>query len=138
MVYDGWHPGGAVDTAEWTYNYGTVIGADVALGEVDRARRVARAATRLVRPDGVLPDEGGGDRALFKGILARHLGALLVIAPDEAVRDLLLHNAEAAWQSRSPDGLVGPDWARRPDQAVELSAQLSGVLLFHTVAAIAQ
>jgi predicted alpha-1,6-mannanase (GH76 family) len=156
VVYDGWHPGGrhpggghsggghsgggypggAVDTAEWTYNYGTVIGADVALGELDRASRVARAATRLVRPDGVLPDEGSGDRALFKGILARHLGALLAAAPDESLRDLLVHNAEAAWQSRSPDGLVGPDWARPPDRPVELSAHLSGVLLLHTVAAV--
>jgi len=137
VVHDGVHPGAPMDTTGWTYNYGTVIGADVALGELDRAVRVARAATRLVRADGVLPDEGNGDRALFKGIFARHLGSLLAARPDRALRELLVHNATAAWQARSPDGLVGPDWARRPERAVELSAHLSGVLLFHTVAALA-
>lgn len=136
VVYDGLHPGAPPDTTGWTYNYGTVLGADVALGDLDRARRVATAATRLVRADGVLPDEGGGDRALFKGIFVRYLGGLLAARPDEALRALLILNATAAWQSRSPDGLVGSDWARPPDGAVELSAHLSGVLLFHTVSAV--
>ncbi len=136
VVYDGLHPGADVDTTGWSYNYGTVAGADVALGELDRACRVATAATRLVRADGVLPDEGPGDRSLFKGIFARYLGTLLAAAPDEALRDLLRRNAIAAWAARSPRGLVGPDWNRRPERAVELSAHLSGVLLFHTVAAL--
>jgi predicted alpha-1,6-mannanase (GH76 family) len=136
VVYDGVHPDVDVDTTEWTYNYGTVIGADVALGERERAGRVARAATALLRPDGLWPDEGAGDRALFKGILARHLGTLLATGPDPALRELLERNAIAAWQSRSPDGLTGPDWGRPPERAVELSAHLSGVLLLHTVAAL--
>jgi predicted alpha-1,6-mannanase (GH76 family) len=135
-VYDGLHPGAPADTAEWTYNYGTVIGADVALGDLDRAERIARAATRLVRAEGVLPDEGRGDRALFKGIFTRYLGGLLAVRPDDALRELLVHNATAAWGSRSPDGLIGPDWARRPSGTVELSAHLSGVLLLHTVATV--
>jgi predicted alpha-1,6-mannanase (GH76 family) len=136
VVYDGLHPGADVDTTGWTYNYGTVLGADVAVGELDRARRVAAAAARLVRADGVLPDEGRGDRSLFKGILARYLGTLLAGAPDPDLRGLLLRNATAAWAARSPEGLVGPDWNRRPDRPVELSAHVSGVLLFHTVAAL--
>ena len=138
VVRDGFHPGGSVDAAEWTYNYGTVIGADVALDELQRARRVATAATRLVGPDGVLPDEGAGDRSLFKGIFARHLGALVTALDDAELRELLIHNADAAWASRSRDGLVGPDWTRQPEGSVELSAHLSGVLLFHTTAAITQ
>jgi predicted alpha-1,6-mannanase (GH76 family) len=135
-VLDGLHPGAGLTRTGWTYNYGTVIGADLAVGEVDRARRVATAALRLVRDDGVLPDEGGGDGALFKGILARHLGALVAATGDTAARDLLIHNAEAAWSSRSPRGLVGPDWARRPRRPFDLSAHLSGVLLLHTAAAL--
>jgi predicted alpha-1,6-mannanase (GH76 family) len=142
VVHDGLHPGGDLDATAWTYNYGTVIGADVALGELDRARRVAVVATRLVRADGVLPDEGTGDRALFKGIFARYLGTLLATdrdepdKPDKPLRDLLLRNAAAAWAARSPDGLVGPDWNRRPERPVELSAHLSGVLLLQTVATL--
>jgi predicted alpha-1,6-mannanase (GH76 family) len=136
VVYDGRHPGADVDPTGWSYNYGTVIGADVALGELDRAGRVATAATRLVRAGGVLPDEGPGDRSLFKGIFARYLGTLVAVAPDPALRDLLLRNATAAWAARSPQGLVGSDWNRRPRRPVELSAHLSGVLLFHTVAAL--
>jgi predicted alpha-1,6-mannanase (GH76 family) len=136
-VYDGLHPGGRPDTTTWTYNYGTVIGADVALGELGRARRIAAtAAVRLPGADGVLPDEGSGDRSLFKGVFVRHLGALVLATPDTPLRDLLVRNAEAAWASRSPEGLIGPDWTRRPDRPVELSAHLSGVLLLQTVSAI--
>ncbi len=135
-VLDGLHPGAGITRTGWTYNYGTVIGADLALGELDRARRVATAARRLVRDDGVLPDEGRGDGSLFKGIFARHLGALVAATGDTAGRDLLIHNAEAAWASRSPGGLIGPDWSRRAERPFDLSAHLSGVLLFHTAAAL--
>jgi predicted alpha-1,6-mannanase (GH76 family) len=137
VVRDGVHPGRPTVDSAWTYNYGTVIGADVALGDLDCARVVAATAMRrLVGPDGLLPDEGGGDGGLFKGVFARHLGALIAATGDAELRDMLVRNAESAWGSRSPDGLVGPDWSRRPDGPVELSAHLSGVLLFHTVAAI--
>jgi predicted alpha-1,6-mannanase (GH76 family) len=137
VVYDGIRPGQGIVTSQWSYNYGTVIGADVTLGALDRARVVAAAAEReLVRADGVVRDEGGGDGGLFKGIFARNLGAFVLATDDAAARDLLLRNAETAWASRSPDGLVGPDWSRPPEGPVELSTHLSGVLLFHTVAGL--
>jgi predicted alpha-1,6-mannanase (GH76 family) len=97
---------------------------------------VATAARRLVGDDGVLPDEGRGDGSLFKGIFARYLGALVAATGDTAARDLLIHNAEVAWSSRSPGGLFGPDWTRRPERPFDLSAHLSGVLLLHAAAPI--
>jgi predicted alpha-1,6-mannanase (GH76 family) len=137
VVLDGVHPGRPAVDSTWTYNYGTVIGADVALGELDRARTVAATAVqRLTGPDGLLRDEGGGDGGLFKGVFARHLGALITATGDADLRALLVRNAESAWESRSPDGLTGPDWSRPPDGPVELSTHLSGVLLLHTVASI--
>jgi predicted alpha-1,6-mannanase (GH76 family) len=137
VVRDKVNPDGSVDASTWTYNYGTVVGADVELRQLSRAHRVATAAARVLpRADGTLPDEGPGDGALFKGIFARHLGTFVTATGDRPMRDLLVHNAEIAWDSRSPDGLFGPDWSRPPARPVELSAHLSGVLLLHTVAAI--
>jgi predicted alpha-1,6-mannanase (GH76 family) len=137
IVWDGVHPGRPPNEASYTYNYGTVVGADVAVEDVDRARRVAAAAVaRLPRPDGLLPGEGSGDGGLFNGVFARHVGSYLQVADDAAMRDLLMRNAEAAWSARSPAGLFGPDWSRPPSGAVELSTHLSGVLLLQAVASL--
>jgi predicted alpha-1,6-mannanase (GH76 family) len=138
VVWDGVHPGQPVNKSSYTYNYGTVVGADVAVDAVDRARQVAAAAVaRLPRTDGLLPDEGGGDGGLFKGVFARYVSAYVQESDDGALRDLLVRNAEAAWSARSPAGLFGPDWSRPPSGAVELSTHLSGVLLLQTVARVA-
>ena len=79
---------------------------------------------------GVLPEEGGADRALFKGIYARYAAGL----GDPGLAAALARNGEAAWAVRSPDGLVGPSWTRPPGAEVELSAHLSGVLLLAALA----
>jgi predicted alpha-1,6-mannanase (GH76 family) len=137
VVWDGVHPGQPVNKASYTYNYGTVVGADVAVDALDRARRVAATAVaRLPRADGLLPDEGGGDGGLFKGVFARHVCPYVLETDDAALRDLLVRNAEAAWSARSPAGLFGPDWSRPPVGTVELSTHLSGVLLLQTVARV--
>jgi predicted alpha-1,6-mannanase (GH76 family) len=137
VVWDGVHPGQPPDEASYTYNYGIVVGADVAVGALDGARRVSAAAlATLPRRDGLLPDEGSGDGGLFKGVFARHVGSSLQVVDDAAMRDLLVRNAEAAWSARSPAGLFGPDWSRPPSGAVELSTHLSGVLLLQTVASL--
>ena len=137
IVWDGVHPGQPPNKASYTYNYGTVVGADVAVETLDRARRVAATAVaRLPRPDGILPDEGGGDGGLFKGVFARHVGPYLQAADDAAMRDVLMRNAEAAWSARSPTGLFGPDWRQPPSGAVELSTHLSGALLLQTVTSL--
>jgi predicted alpha-1,6-mannanase (GH76 family) len=137
VVWDGVHPGQPPNTASYTYNYGTVIGADVAVEAHERARRVATAAVaRLPRPDGLLPGDGTGDGGLFNGVFARHVGAYLQVVDDPAMRGLSLRNAEAAWSARSPAGLFGPDWSHPPSGAVELSTHLSGVLLLQTAASL--
>ena len=144
-VLDGVRGDGTVYAAQFTYNYGTVVGADLALhastGEpalLDRARRTAQAAARLADPaTGLLPDEGGGDAGLFKGILASHLGDCVAATGDPLVRQLLLVNGEAVATALSRGaGLVGSDWSRVPDRPVDLSAQLSAVLLLGALAAL--
>src|SRR5439155_1174343 len=82
-------------------------------------------------PGGVLPDEGGTDRALFKGIYARYAARL----DDPGLVAALAANGEAAWAARSAEGLFGPSWTQPPGAEVELSAHLSGVLLLAALAA---
>ena len=148
-VLDGVRGDGRVEPAAYTYNYGTLLGADLALYEatgrrhhLDRAGAVAAAAARdLLDPGtGLLPDEGGGDGGLFKGILARYLGAHVAASGDAATAALLVRNGEAAWAGRDPRGLVGSDWSRPADGSprppVELSVHLSGVLLFEALATL--
>ena len=141
-VLDGRRGDDSPDEAQYTYNYGTVIGADLALhaatGEaalLGRARYVAGAAATLADPrTGLLPDEGGGDRGLFKGILAVHLAELVLRTGDAAVLDLLVRNGEAVAAAVDATGLVGPDWSRPAEGPVDLSAHLSGVLLLDGLA----
>ena len=143
-VLDGLRGDGRVEAARYSYNYGTVIGADVALhgatGEASclpRAMTVARGIRRhLADPaTGLLPDEGGGDGGLFKGICARYLGELVAVTGDAPSHQLLSANGVAAWAARR-DGLVGGDWARPPDPPVDLSQHLSGVMLFEALATL--
>lgn len=140
VVADGIRPGADLNRARYSYNQGTVAAAFHELAEVtgqaahrDWALAVARAG--LVGPDGreltVLPDEGGGDRALFKGIYARYAAELA----DPEVTAALTRNGERAWAARTPDGLFGPSWASAPPAGpVELSSQLAAVLLLGTLA----
>ena len=141
-VLDGRRGDGSPDEAQYTYNYGTVVGADLALhaatGEtalLGRARYVAGAAAALADPrTGLLPDEGGGDRGLFKGILATHLADLVLRTGDPVVLDLLVRNGEAVTVHAGASGLVGTDWSRPPAGPVDLSAHLSAVLLLDGLA----
>jgi predicted alpha-1,6-mannanase (GH76 family) len=136
-VFDGIRGDGTLVRDSFTYNHGVVVGADLAMYAAtgdqafrDRAHALARGAARsLADPHtGLLPDEGGGDGGLFKGILVRYLADLLRVDEDPEVERLLMHNAAAA-RANSRGGLVGPDWGRPPAGRVELSVQLSGVLL---------
>lgn len=134
VVSDGINP--TVDRGpnrdRYTYNQGTVAGANLALYQVtgdeayrERALLVGRAAG-----PGVLPDEGGGDRGLFKGIYARYAAQL----DDPGIRATLEANGESAWAARGPTGLSGPSWTSAPGDDVELSAHLSALHLFGTLA----
>jgi predicted alpha-1,6-mannanase (GH76 family) len=143
VVFDGIHPGSGTgpNKERYTYNHGTVAAAFHELAAVTgdpahRARALAVARAGLRWPDGggsdgTLPDEGGGDRALFKGIYARYAAELA----DPEVTAALAHNGERAWAARTADGLFGPSWTTRPPAGrVELSSQLSAVLLLGALA----
>lgn len=126
---------------EWglTYNYGTWIGASIALFDAtgerafyDKAVAAARYATDHVTRDGVFQNEGDGDGAGFKMILTRSL-ADLAARGETWLWPVLRRNAASAWKHRRPDGLMGTDWsADAPPGAIESFAAAGAVdLLFH-------
>lgn len=123
----------------FTYTHGVALGADVELHAITgdpalltRARRTAAAALDRLAPDGILRDEGPGDGALFKGILARYLAAL----DDPRARDVLRASGEAAWAARDRAGRFGTSWREAPRSGAELSAHLSGTMLLERLAAL--
>lgn len=134
-----------IDAARYSYNYGLVVGADVAAfqatGErdyLDHAGLVARAAClELGDPStGVWRSEGKGDRALFRGILARYLAELIAVSGDEALAKDLFRQGDAVWRS-SRDGSAGHDWTSPPGRRLELSEQVGGLLVLEAVARLA-
>lgn len=147
FVWDGMNRlgDGGVDK-DWAFTYcqGVVIGAAVELHAVtkeprylERARQTARAARqRLAQPaTHAMPDEGGGDGGLFKGILARYLAQYALLTNDATVRGWLEDNARLAWTHRA-EGLSGRDWTQTPEFPLDLSTALSGVMLFETLAVL--
>jgi len=149
VVWDGIHP--ETDPAPsrelYTYNQGTVVGAEVELwritgdhGHLERAERTAAAAvSRFTDPaSGLLPVEGAGDGGLFKGILARYLGQLVQAAGKEKdevtsrVLTVLRRNGEAV--TVAGDRPVGADWSRPTEGDRSLSTHLSAVLLLESLA----
>lgn len=90
---------------------------------------------------GILKAEGHGDGGLFKGILVRYLTRLsgsggLESAARQEYRSFLRNNA----RTLHGDGMqrpwlrVGPDWQIPPEGPVDLSVQLSGLMLVEMMA----
>lgn len=148
VVWDGIHPETDPGPSRelYTYNQGTVIGAEVELwrttgdaGHRDRAERTAAAAlARFTDPSsGLLPAEGAGDGGLFKGILARYLGELVrAVGPERepvgAVLAILRRNGEAVAAAAGQP--VGADWRQPAESERSLSTHLSAVLLLEALA----
>lgn len=149
FVWDGMNRtgDGRIDK-DWRFTYcqGVYIGAAVELYRItgqrdylDDAVRTYRAAVAgLTDPaTGLLPDEGGGDGALFKGIFVRYAAELARMAPGMTnAEELLTANAKRMWNGgkRPGEALFGPDWASTPKATVPLSAQLSAVMLLEQAA----
>lgn len=145
FVWDGLNRlgDGQIDR-DWDYTYcqGVTLGAALELwhatGEaayLTRARHTAQAALRHWPADP--PDEGIGDAGLFKGILARYLAELERDDPNPPRRSWLEAAAATAWGCRDPTtGLSGTSWTAPPQFPLDLSAALSGVMLFETLAAL--
>lgn len=135
---------------KYTYNQGVYIGAAIELYRVtgsrdylEEARRTFAAAVKeLAGPhSGILPDEGGGDAGLFKGILVRYAAELAQAVPEDgAAAAFLRSNAEMLWDQGKPADrvLFGPDWTAVPSGVVQLSTQLSGLKLLERMAVLAR
>lgn len=138
---------GTIDK-DWRFTYcqGVFIGAGAELyfytGEsayLEDARRTAAACfEELCEPDiCLLPAEGIDDTGLFKGILIRYLDRLLEIDPEcPRVREVIFANAETLRSSGLLENLAlcGPSWKEPPTLPVQLSVQLSGLMLLEAAA----
>lgn len=151
FVWDGMNRlgDGEIDY-DWKFTYcqGVFLGAGVELyrctgdkSYLEDAKRTADACMlELCDPKTLLlPDEGIDDTGLFKGILIRYLLVLLEEAPEEdAVRRMIQRNAETLWEKGMLEdaGLCGPAWDALPTLPVQLSVQLSGMMLTEAAAVL--
>ncbi len=144
FVWDGMNRtgDGMIDKAwEFTYCQGVYIGAGVELFRAtkdqvylqDAIRSAGASVTRLTSPiTGMLPDEDKGDGGLFKGIYVRYMSELIAQDPSQlTLIDMLKKNANTLWSDgRAEDQvLFSGSWKSKPEAAVDLSTQLSGVML---------
>jgi predicted alpha-1,6-mannanase (GH76 family) len=151
IVWDGTHPAedAGPDRTLWTYNQGTVVGAEVELwrltgdrAHLERARRTAKAAVEhFAEPlGGVLPVEGSGDATVFKGILGRYLGDLVVADPDrdgvvpKRVRAALTSSGTAI--APAAGGPIGVDWQHPTAGPATLGSEVSAALLLESLATL--
>jgi predicted alpha-1,6-mannanase (GH76 family) len=142
LVWDGVHPyeEPGPDRTLWTYNQGTVVGAEVQLwlatGDAthrDRARRTATAALNRYGENG-FPVEGAGDGSVFKGILARYLGDLVVADPDGTKRVHAALTSSGAVVATAADQPVGIDWQHPTGSEAGLGSEVSAALLLEALA----
>ncbi len=150
LVWDGINRqgDGRIDT-DWifTYGQGVYIGAGLELygatGEKayrqDAVRTAEYVREKLVSPaTGMLPSEGGDDGGLFKGILVRYLGELILENPKEhrMLTKLLVTNGNSLWEYGKGEqkALFSNSWAQTPDEVVQMSTQLSAVMLLEQLA----
>ncbi|WP_233711228.1 glycoside hydrolase family 76 protein [Lederbergia citrisecunda] len=132
---------------EFTYNQGVYIGAGVELYRATNSKEYLDDAIqtsetgiqRLVanKTTNILKDEGGGDGGLFKGIFVRYLGGLVKENPNQKdIAQFLINNAKSAWGNKLAEDkiLFGSSWERTPNLNLDLSINLSGVMLMEQAA----
>lgn len=149
FVWDGMNRNGdgQIDK-DWKFTYcqGVFIGAAVELYRVTGDKRYLTDAMRTYRAalsewgetaGGLLPDEGGGDGGLFKGIFIRYAAELSNVAPTPAeIKSFIEFNASKLWMDgkRNDSALFGTDWSTAPKDIVQLSTQLSAMKLLEQAA----
>lgn len=144
--------GEVVINKDWifTYNIGTYIGAATELykvtGDASYLNEAVKTATSMMTSpklttEGLLRDEGQGDGGLFKGILVRYFTRLIQLPDlDEDDRkefiEFFRFNAETLYEKgiKRPSMLCGPNWRQLPGDRIDLSTQLSGVMLIEAAA----
>jgi predicted alpha-1,6-mannanase (GH76 family) len=136
-VYDDYESG-ELRTWQFTYNYGTFIGAAIAIynrthtaSYLTDAINAANKSLTSVTTNGILKDEGTGDGGGFKGIYVRYLAELTYKYKQRQFESFLQNNANVAWSNRrSSDNLVGQNWAvTTPDGNLEAHTAGSAVTL---------
>lgn len=132
----------------FTYCQGVFLGAGLELykntGEVhyleDAIRTANTCIDRLCDPNNLmLPDEGIDDTGLFKGILVRYLVQLCRDFPETIrIREVIMANALQLWEKGldKQRGLCSPSWEVKPELPVQLSIQLSGLMLLEGAAVL--
>ncbi|MDH6371881.1 putative alpha-1,6-mannanase (GH76 family) [Paenibacillus sp. PastF-3] len=133
---------------EFTYCQGVFLGAGLELYKntgdaryLEDANRTAEACIeRLCNPvTQMLPDEGIDDTGLFKGILIRYFVQIFRESPEAArIYEVIMANANRFWEVGLDKqlGLCSPSWEVKPDLPVQLSVQLSGLMLLEGAAAL--
>jgi predicted alpha-1,6-mannanase (GH76 family) len=132
---------------QFTYCQGVFIGAGLELYAITQdhrylrdAERTSRAAlNRFVDPvTRMLPDEGIDDTGLFKGIFVRYIKLLIDrnAGGSKEWADILRNNGETLWTvgRELSSAIVGPSWEIVPSDPVQLSVQLSGMMLAEALA----
>jgi predicted alpha-1,6-mannanase (GH76 family) len=140
-------------TAQWTYNYGLVIGAAVELFKLtgngtylSDAELVANAAMKqFAKADDVMAgvETGGGDGGLFKGIFMRYMIDLLKVdGQNQKLLNFVQANLSSLWENdqTTTTGVFGNNWAGPAPTAssVDLTDQLSAVMSFTSMATYQQ
>ncbi len=140
-------------TAQWTYNYGLVIGAGVKLylatHDVSYLNDAELAASAAINRFGgsnlVMTGGSQGDGGLFKGILMRYMVELAKVDGGNATLfNFLQSNLQSLWsndQATNDAGVFGPDWAGpaptvSSSNPIDLSTELSAVMALNDMATL--
>jgi hypothetical protein len=114
MYNDHINPDGTINTALWSYNQGTMIGAGALLYQITRNQAYLQQAEQTAAAS--VSYYGSGDTLysqpdVFNAIMFRNLFYLAQITGTQVYRQMAASYAQTAWtQDRQPDGLISdPD-----------------------------
>lgn len=141
---------GKLERAIYTYNQGLYIGASIEMYKLTKNIRYLKNAlhtakgtinSNILSPDGILKSEGQGDGGLFKGIFVRYFTELIkqknISHEDRTMLiNYLKRNAEMLYTHGIDHKtlLINYDWNKKPGQKIDLSTQLSGMMLTEAMA----
>lgn len=152
-VYDNLDKAGNKNMSwKFTYNQGTFLGAALELfkttGNAQYKTDAIAASDYAVSSGhltsgGVLKDEGGGDGGLFKGVFVRYFTQLIIEGELSTEKkknylDFILRNGKVMWSkaTNKTSLLMNTAWDRMPGNSVDLTTQLSGVMLLEAMATL--
>ena len=109
MYYDHLNDSGSVNTALWSYNQGTMIGAGTLLYQITGDRTYLQQAEQTAAASVSYYNSGGNlnhQPDVFNAIFFRNLFALAKINHDPSYAQMAASYADTAWlQNRQPNGL---------------------------------